>query len=640
MKKIVFFIFILVSIHSIEAQIPYYDSRAIINAGSLYNGMYLPVNEESFRILGNYCDPKTNDKDAIIKSFSGNPFISFDTRMETHAHMDIGKIGNLEFNNLGGIDVTNFSKGLSMFLIERAKEELNLAFFQKFKIFFDEKKNAAIRTLFPNTTETIGSLLAYQYPQMLPALQKAFQSDMEALPNNIINLLILPEYFSQVEKFPELLVIFKLFEELKQLTVLSPPELFNSLPKISQFGKPEFDTLPGVQNLYTVLKLTEIISNSVRTEKDSSDSTKYWVSSKDFYQKILMDSIAKKIYLGLVYQQIRNEKLKINGKLIVDFIEKPNVKQEIYWFDNFLSKALVQFDIITSISLDIKKKLTDKEKPSLADYSGYVNNTLDLAEFGIEIARHFNSNINQHIKLISIVKNGNELFEYTYNKNFSLGINSALTLLDTINNSLKEKKIKFLNPNLMAGMYKYGRFIGNVASAESPEDVKSAISAIALPSGSSSIKKYQRWNLTVNAYLGATYKLGGKDNTTSRTWNNPINITAPIGLNLSFIPMEKYGSFSLFASLIDIGAIVDYQLTDSTKKSFEQKIYLGNIISPGAYLVYGFWGNMPLSLSIGGQYGPGLTKIGDSIKNPTWRWNVSLTVDIPMICLSQGRKKN
>jgi hypothetical protein len=584
----------------------------------------------------------TSDATDVKHSLKDNPFINSleikGTALSVEKFNPLGSYKNA-LSTIGGIDVTTFSKGLSMFLIERAKEELNVAFFQKFKDYFDKEENIAIRTLFPKTTEIIGSILAYQYPQMLPVLQEAFQSDMEALPNNILNLLILPKYFDEIEKFPELLVIFKLFNSLKQLTQLSPPELFDSLPKIAQFNKSGFDTLPRVQNLYTVLKLTEIVSNSVRVEKVTNDTTKYWVSSKDFYQKILKDSVARKIYLGLVYQQIKNEKLQINGKLIIDHINAANVKQEIYWFDNFLSKAVVQFDKISSISLEIKKKLINGEKPGIVDYCGYVNSTIDFTEFGIETARHFNPGINQNIRLISIVKNGNELIENTYSKNYSLAINNALTLLDTINNAL-EGKIVFIDPKLMDGMYKYGRFIGNVASAENPEDVKNAISAVALPSGSSSIKKYQRWNLTVNAYLGATARLGGKENPTSRTWNNPISMTTPIGLNLSFFPMEKRGSFSLFASLIDIGAIVDYQLTDSTKKSFEQKIYLENILSPGVYVVYGFWGNMPLALSVGGQYGPGLTKIGNNLKNPTWRWNVSLTVDIPMISLSQGRKKN
>jgi len=55
-----------------------------------------------------------------------------------------------------------------------------------------------------------------------------------------------------------------------------------------------------------------------------------------------------------------------------------------------------------------------------------------------------------------------------------------------------------------------------------------------------------------------------------------------------------------------------------------------------------FGGNLPLALGIGAQYGPGLSKIsneGNVINNPKWMFNVSLTVDIPIINLHPGRRK-
>lgn len=134
-------------------------------------------------------------------------------------------------------------------------------------------------------------------------------------------------------------------------------------------------------------------------------------------------------------------------------------------------------------------------------------------------------------------------------------------------------------------------------------------------------------------------------------------MSAPIGLSVSYGlnkgPGKNIGSVSLFASMFDLGAIVDYRLkkdsvvngngTETEKISKDYKIELGQIFSPGAYVVYGFFGNIPLSLGFGAQYGPGLSKIETSgntvINNPSWRWNAFLSVDIPFFTLGNKAKR-
>jgi hypothetical protein len=69
---------------------------------------------------------------------------------------------------------------------------------------------------------------------------------------------------------------------------------------------------------------------------------------------------------------------------------------------------------------------------------------------------------------------------------------------------------------------------------------------------------------------------------------------------------------------------------------------LGQIFSPGAYLVYGFFENIPLSIGIGAQYGTGLSKITSDnnsvINNPAWRDNIFLAVDMPFFTLKNRVK--
>lgn len=49
---------------------------------------------------------------------------------------------------------------------------------------------------------------------------------------------------------------------------------------------------------------------------------------------------------------------------------------------------------------------------------------------------------------------------------------------------------------------KYGTFAANIANAKNSDDIENAIEAIALPSGSSQIKRQSAFNIDLNAYLG------------------------------------------------------------------------------------------------------------------------------------------
>jgi hypothetical protein len=113
----------------------------------------------------------------------------------------------------------------------------------------------------------------------------------------------------------------------------------------------------------------------------------------------------------------------------------------------------------------------------------------------------------------------------------------------------------------------------------------------------------------------------------------------------------KAGSLSLFLPVFDLGAIVDYQVKKDTvvnngvdtalvNKNYQVK--LGQIFSPGVFFVYGAPINIPLSLGVGAQYGPGLGKIegGNAlVSNPQWRWCIFLSVDLPFFNLYNRTKK-
>ncbi|MDB4923254.1 hypothetical protein [Mucilaginibacter sp.] len=159
---------------------------------------------------------------------------------------------------------------------------------------------------------------------------------------------------------------------------------------------------------------------------------------------------------------------------------------------------------------------------------------------------------------------------------------------------------------------KYGLFIASVAEAKTPNDVKDAISAFALPKGSSRIKKETASSFGINSYVGI-YHTWNKDYTAAQIPAEETGLTAPIGFSYNrghFLG----GSLTAYAEVLDIGAIFSYKLTSGN--NLKSDIQLGLVFSPSLGLIYGLpilnKYNIPLSLGANMQWGPRLKGVSDA----------------------------
>ena len=545
---------------------------------------------------------------------------------------------------IGGIDVTNFSEGLSSFLIERAKEELNLAFFQRLKSLFNNEKYPELKIMFPCTTDKIVNLLEYNYLEMLPVLQKAFYQDIRQLPENMIQVLLLPKYYPLTSQCPELLIVLNAFNLIRQIDTLSPAQVIDMLPSIVPDKILNIKTTDiwkqQILNLKNSLELIRIFSNSIRIDSSKEKSENYWVPSKLVYQNIINNENRLDIFLGLLYQVIKSHSIKFNGKSLDKYMQVND--EEIWWYKMELSKLLAFTETINESSKEIRRLISDHQKPTSQNIHDYLGTTIDMTEFTLDVIHHYykqDKDKDDHMEYFTLAREVNNLYLNTVTENYALAMHNALNILGDFMNitDTNGHKVTAITAKTLNILTTTGTFIANMADAKTPDQVKAAIDAVALPVGSSSFKKYHLWNLNLNAYLGANYNFTHTTNAVNN-WDRAFNLAAPVGLNLSFCSLRKGGSFSLFIPVIDVGAIVDYQLTATNQ--IEQKIYLSNIWTIGAYIVYGFGANLPLALGFGAQYGPGLVKVGNDINQLSWRVNAFLTFDIPIINLYHGVKKN
>jgi len=612
-----------------------------------------------YAVLKKYVAPKdSSSKEAIKNAFRDNPFMHFSTQAIAHGAAGTSLPG---LGSIGGLDVTNIANGIAALMIERAKQELTIAFFNRFKKFSTD--HPEFQVLFPKTTNNLANLLTYAYPQMLPALRNSFFQDLQQIPFNLEGVLELPKYANLLKNYPEVLLAV---QSLKIAQQLQSGQL-NAADAIVQFSKLSAWDQDGTRffnNMKATVKFAAIFSESLR----STEADKNWVSLKDLQP--LQGPAYANVYLGLVWQLSKTNKITYfldprhpnTPTSMTSLIAK--LKGNVSLIEN----RITQFINVTQEVDKAFAKLKTGDAITNEDYYNYVNTAIDAIDLSFSVVKIFDPALSVDAYM-TIARNTNTLYKDIYSKQYTQAVNDALDILTQVHDLTKENTAavavqvpgamdkKTALDKLLEFAQKvkpYALFMANVADAKSSDDVKAALESVILPVGSSSIKKNTHFNLSIQSYLGA-FAVTSHLSKAAGTWSDKFGVTAPIGLSLTpgFLSWNRWGSLSLFAELFDLGAIVDYQLkADSTVGSNgantavvskNYSIKLGQIVSPGVYAVYGAGGNLPLAFGFGGQYGPGLSKIDAGTKtvlnNPGWRWNFFLTVDLPFFNLVNTSKE-
>lgn len=702
----------------ISSQIAYYDaldlySRAIKNERtdpSKKGELLLPQHADVYKVLKYYV-PDSTSTGQIVQAFNENPFFSINGSIPRGGSVKNGR--NLK-SLIGGLNVTEYADAIAALMIDRAKQELTIAFFNRFKDFAD--KNPEFKILFPKTTDNLANLLAYTYPQMLPALRNGFFEDLKKITYNLDDVLDLPRYRTLLRDFPEVRMAVKSIRVVHELET-GASNAADIVKEFSDFEEWSTTANKDMYNAGSCLKVAALFSESIRANS-TLVKNEVWVNAKEVKQ-LFVDPVLFKIYLGLIFQQSKKiEFYKSDGTNKVAFSELLAGKKDDLF--TLQTKIKEYFDLAANVNTsfrDLKTKIDKKEEsPSNADIYNYINTSIDAIEYGFSIMKVF------HIKdinlapdnYLAIARKSNDLYKSIYSKEYTHAIEHAFDIFSKLNAIIEPnidiktiekanigdakdevKRLKNGDPlfgeisgkeidavadlnsadenikqlvqyrgleHLMVFLDKvkpYALFMANIVESDTEEEITAALNNVILPVGSSTIKKNtEGWlgNISIQSYLGA-YWIPFKKSSNStfpNSWDDKFGVIAPIGISWTpgFCSWRRGGALSVFATLIDLGAIVDYKLEKENRVSDngsseevivkDYKIELGQIFSPGGYLVYGFPWNLPLSLGFGGQYGPGLSKIdagGNTVvTNPSWRWNVFLAVDIPLFNLANSNK--
>ncbi len=558
--------------------------------------------------------------------------------------------GSVFPNNL----TTQIIDATSQFLVDRVKEELLLAFFDRFLSQVDQ--STELTALMPNTYFLLKNNDVFKVPSMGEVWMTAFEEDLNSIPQNF-NLMVQshPDYMD-LKKKPELQLFMmagfiydQIQDEAKLQTII---ESF-----YEEFKETDSQL---IQMLGVVGLLRENLI------KRSYDYTEELVSIDNFRNLLEENEDASLYFSALIYQQDRP---------LFNRIKIPNLSSELVLGDlikiNFVDFTKMTGKFLTNMkklktsksNFDNKKYLKDEQKEKYQEsVLEFASSFFEFLDYSIELAYFSNPEsyfTSSYFKMYRpVAQNAIQAIDAGQKKDYGpLMIYSMKMMeplvqvrIDYLEKKLEEsddkkikKEIKILQGVVKNFMY-YGGFMVDVLSANSTNDIKGIINKYAAPVGSYRVKRQSPFSVSLSSYPGL---YGGWETTYDGSDSESFvtGVTAPIGLSLnwgnSFYGIKAKGhSFSLYAPIIDIGAAFSYRWSNSEGEGFPEEIKWQQIISPGMHVVWGI-GNTPMALMIGAQYTPLLRKITDQnneLQPNAWRFGATIAVDIPIFHFYRSNK--
>jgi hypothetical protein len=431
-----------------------------------------------------------------------------------------------------------------------------------------------------------------------------------------------------------------------------------------------------------------VLSTSVRDVSfvTGNKSMRNWVNA-DMIRLLKDNDILFDVFMGLVAQRSTGIQFNFGGGVFIVRTElirvRPQIVRTKYLIYN-LNQAISELDAAISafnknkaaVNADFIDKCVDIGK-SVTRLSNVLLQAMPTSPT-IEAIQEQLNNIND--QYLPIVQQTGKVLENIQLKEYSAALFEADALLDNlfralntdyriattslkrdidtaksiVDDAARKDTLQVRNHNLDSvtaaadKLHKlhdvilhYGLFITTVAAAESSSEVKEAISAFALPKGSSRIKKENNFSWGINGFVGV-YHSWNKHYDNIPVPRQETGIFAPLGVAVNWgnIGKDRPGAISLYAGIIDIGAIFTYRVSnDSTE--IKSEVRFSQILSPSITAMYS-WPlsvkkyNIPLSFGASMQWGPKLKGINNEAGNSVLpllaqRFHVFAAVDIPIV---------
>lgn len=593
------------------------DDPVIVEIIRQYNSCYC---KDSTNLFFDFFR-QDNTKSAFEKELKS--LVAKPTNPGTHHSM-----GTSPLAAVSGVDVTKYVQAFADFLRDRIKEEITLAYIDKLKKTFEEKKE--LQYLLPKTYGIFNNGLKVSIPSLGPAYKAAFAEDMENILLNFESMVYKLDEYKQIRtdnRFKAFMISYHFADYSAK--GYHPSEILRLLN--DKYGYDKLNTSNQTKVNYSI-SILNMLSQHLKVAADSSK----WVSKNE---PMLVDRNFMIIFFGLLYEKYP-ELLTPSGHgshlytILQNMLttNKDKALDKIYNFlilANNIDRRINDFKEMKNGALSAE----DKRKQVLSFFLNNADDIGNLIDFSMEISGLASNPDYSDWK--KVAKQSVEVAKGIHSNDVGkVAVNSVSLISTVINDSTKLDLIQKLSF--------YTNFITDMAAADSAQQITKILENYAAPVRSYRINRESNYSFTLATYPGLYFGLERNRNVDGgKLKDNVFGVTAPIGFALTQ-GTKRSESWSIFLSMVDIGAALSYR-SNSETTDIPDKITLGQIFSPGLNLIYGIKGG-PLALKLGYQYAPHLRSI-ETDQNviqtdaDVWRLNFGLSADIPVFIFSNKPKQ-
>ncbi len=311
--------------------------------------------------------------------------------------------------------------------------------------------------------------------------------------------------------------------------------------------------------------------------------------------------VDKMQYIDYVLTNIQGVSLNIDGKsyplnqMAINLPqEHKNIYNHIYTKFEILSRNLESIKSFSLLTINTNIGALDSIQNTLIELGGILNNkyyslgNADGLKKSIDSLTNLVSSINEIAEYVRIISDENQKNTYRALNVFNM-IEYVATNLP--NESFISDNFKDVYDEYFDGFKSFALFFTQLSEAQSKNEVKAILNTVMVPSVSFGTKRDDANHFFLSSYWGISGGVEVQDLNNKNIFGY-YGITAPIGIEYSW-GMEKNGSLSLFISILDFAPAVNSQLFNANTET-----KLKDIVSPGAYLVYGM-SEIPIAVSLG-----------------------------------------
>lgn len=529
---------------------------------------------------------------------------------------------------------------LARLIATRFKQELTIAYLNKFKKFIDDKnKDYSVDALLPLTYEILNQIDkdGVVFNSYLPTLRDAFHQDFQALPENSITFLTSLQKKGRLAGVNDNLYvgslaslhIFKEFYRKKK-----PVEVLDA------FDKPDYFINSPDNDVRRALFSLSILSRSLQTDETE------WVGKTDALAAIKDENVFK-LFMGLMMEKEKKElvNIKYNGKDLYSTLGSlTGSAAKIAETQKQIGVLINNFSELINEIKSLEKEAGKAKMESFSTVYSIVNHTINTTAVTLDILKIWGVASTSSDKfrndILPITKASANLVKAVYDKEYGIALSHGLFIYGKLDASTCTDTDANSACNTRKKIFEYGMFMYNVVTAENSAELEKVLDAVILPAGSYAVKRNSNFNVSVNAYGGAflgweTISIAENEKPV-RKQRGTIAPSAPIGIYFGWggkVKKQLTGhSFGVFVPVIDLGAPFAFRIKDSETESLPD-FNLKNVIAPGIFFSWGIK-NAPLSVAFGVQKSPELRGFKDEKADlgylNAWRFGFKLAVDIPL----------